>query len=158
MSRPLLLGALFASLALNVFIGGAFVGAHLTKQNAPASPAAAAPGERPRNPLMMALRTLPPEARAAWRESARDFAMTQGPRTRQARGLAREAMRGFGNEPFDQAATLAALEAARKAEYENRLAMDRRIVAFVATLPQDQRAAFGEALAQPVMRPERRGD
>ncbi|WP_421937555.1 periplasmic heavy metal sensor [Phenylobacterium sp.] len=158
MSRPLLLGALFASLALNVFIGGAFVGAHLAKDKAPPSPVAARLDERPRNPLMTALRTLPPEARKAWRESARDFAVTQGPRTRQARGLAREAMRGFGAEPFDQASTLAALEAARKAEYENRLAMDRRIVAFVATLPQDQRAAFGEALAQPVMRPERGRD
>ena len=158
MSRPLLLGALFASLALNVFIGGAFVGAHLAKDKAPPSPVAATPDERPRNPLMMALRTLPPEAREAWREGGRDLAATQGPRARQARGLAREAMRGFGNEPFDQAATLAALEEARKVEYENRLAMDRRIVAFVATLPKDQRAAFGEALAQPVMRPERRGD
>ena len=48
MSRPLLLGALFASLALNVFIGGAFVGAHLAKDKAPPSPVAATPEERPR--------------------------------------------------------------------------------------------------------------
>lgn len=152
MSRPLLLGALFASLALNVFIGGAFIGAHLTKSAEPPRPATAPPTERPRTPLLSAVRALPPEAREAWRESGREFTITHAPRARQARSLAREAMRSFGNEPFDQAAALAALEKARKTEYENRLAMDRRIVGFVATLPQDQRAAFGEALSRPTAR------
>lgn len=155
MSSRLLMGALFASLALNVFIGGAFVGAHLTKAKAPPAAPAAPPGERPRNPLMGAVMTLPPEARAAWRESNRDFAMSQGPRAQEARRQARAAMRRFGDEPFDAAAASAALERARKAEYENRLALDRRIVAFAATLPREQRAAFGEALSRPQW-PERR--
>lgn len=151
MSRPLLLGVLFASLALNVFIVGAFVGAQLWKAGEPASPPApvAAVGERPRSPLMTALGVLPPESREAWRESGRDFMVNQAPRARAARRLAREAMRGFGNEPFDQAGTIAALEKARKAEYESRVAMDHRIVAFVATLPREQRERFGTALAQP---------
>lgn len=154
MSPRLLFGALFVSLALNVFVGGAFVGAYLTKTKAP--PTAEAPGARPRNPLMNAIRDLPPEARAAWRESGRDFAMTQGPRAQEARRLARETMRGFGDERFDKAAAIAALEQARKVEFENRVAMDRRIVEFVATLPREQRAAFGNALARPAWPAERR--
>jgi len=155
MSRPLLLGALFVSLALNVFIGGAFMGAHLTKSEAASAPAARGDSWRPRNPLAQAIRALPPEAQAAWREGGLAFAQTQGPKAREARQLARETMRSFGEEPFDQAAALAALRQARTAEYENRMAMDRRIVEFAATLPADQRKAFGETLSRPPMRPER---
>jgi uncharacterized membrane protein len=155
MSRPLLLGALFVSLALNVFIGGAFVGVHLTKANAP--PPAAEAGFRPRNPLVNAIRALPPEQRRAWREGGREFAATEGPKAQDARRLARETMRSFGNEPFDKEAALAALRQARAAEYEARVAMDRRIVDFAASLPRDQRAAFGEALARPPWPAERRG-
>lgn len=150
MSRPLLLGALFVSLALNVFVGGAFVGAYLAKAKEP-PPAAA--GLRARSPLIQAVRALPPESQAAWREGGRDFARTHAPKTREARRLARETLRHFGDEPFDKDATLAALQKARAAEHENRLAMDRRIVEFAATLPQEQRAAFGEALAKPPIRP-----
>jgi uncharacterized membrane protein len=156
MSRPLLLGALFVSLALNVFIGGAFVGAHLTRAKEP--PPVAGEGLRPRNPLAQAIRALPPEARVAWREGGREFAQTHGPKGQEARRLARETMRGFGAEPFDQQAALAALAQARAIEHENRVAMDRRIVTFAATLPADQRAAFGEALARPPIRPERMRD
>ena len=154
MSRPLLLGALFVSLALNVFIGGAFVGAHLAKSKEPPAPAADA-GFRGRNPLVQAVRALPPESQAAWREGGLSFAQTYGPKAREARKLARETMRGFGDEPFDKDAALAALAKARAAEHENRMAMDRRIVEFAATLPRDQREAFGEALARPPLRPMR---
>jgi uncharacterized membrane protein len=157
MSRPLLLGALFVSLALNVFIGGAFVGAHLTKAKTP-PPAAAGESFRPRNPLAQAIRALPPESRAAWREGGREFAQTYGPKGQEARRLARETMRGFGDEPFDKDATLAALARARATEHENRMAMDRRIVEFAATLPPDQRKAFGEALSRPPVRLERPRD
>lgn len=151
MSRPLLLGALFVSLALNVFIGGAFVGAYLAKSREPPAPAVGA-GFRARNPLAQAVRALPPESQAAWREGGLTFAQTYGPKAREARQLARETMRGFGDEPFDKDAALAALAKARAVEHQNRVAMDRRIVEFAATLPRDQRAAFGEALAKPPQR------
>lgn len=157
MSRPLLLGALFVSLALNVFIGGAFVGAHLTRSKEPPPQAAAEAGFRGRNPLAQAVRTLPPESQAAWREDGAEFARTFGPKAREARKLARETLRGFGAEPFDKDAALAALARARAMEHENRLAMDRRIVTFAASLPADQRATFGEALARPPVRPVRDG-
>ena len=152
MSRPLLLGALFVSLALNVFVGGAFVGAYLAKSKEPPTAAAAF---RARNPLAQAVRGLPPQSQAAWREGGREFARTHGPKMREARRLARQTLRGFGDEAFDREAALAALRRARAAEHENRLAMDRRIVEFAATLPRDQRAAFGEALARPSMPPRR---
>lgn len=152
MSRPLLLGALFASLALNVFVVGGFVGLHLA-QSRPAPDAG--PAVRPRNPVEAAVRTLPPEARARWREEGGAFLRERGPQVRQARRLVRETMSSFGREPFDAAATLAALKRARALEYEHRLAMDARIVTFAATLTPEERAAFGDALARPG---PRRGD
>jgi uncharacterized membrane protein len=155
MSRPLLLGALFVSLALNVFVGGAFVGAYLANSKEPPAPTA---GLRARSAVVQAVRSLPPESQAAWRDGGLSFAQTYGPKAREARKLARETMRGFGNEPFDKDAALVALQKARAAEHENRLAMDRRIVEFAATLPRDQRAAFGEALAKPPIRPDRPRD
>jgi hypothetical protein len=63
--RPILHGALFVSPALNVFVGGAFVGAHLTKAKEPAPAASAGPFGPPRNPLIAAIRALPPERQVA---------------------------------------------------------------------------------------------
>jgi len=146
--RPILHGALFVSLALNVFVGGAFVGAQLTKAKAPPPVAAARePGQR--NPVMAAVRALPPEHQAAWRDQGPEYARTYGPKAREARKLARETMQSFAAEPFDAEAALANLARARDLEHESRLAMDRRLVTFAATLPQAERAAFGEALATP---------
>jgi len=146
--RPILLGALFVSLALNVFVGGAFVGAHLTKAQTP-PPAAAAPAPGQRNPVIAAVRALPPEHQAAWRDLGPEYARTYAPKAREARRLARATMRGFAAEPFDAEAALANLARARALEHESRVAMDRRLVTFAATLPQPERAAFGEALARP---------
>ena len=150
MNRPALWIALFVSLALNVFVAGAFVGARLT--NAPTTTEAAAssgPGQRPRNPIILAVRTLSPQSQAAWREQGAGLAQTVGPRSREARELARETMRGLGAETFDAEAALAKLRRARTLEHENRLAMDRRLVAFAASLPPDERARFAEALSRP---------
>jgi len=143
--RPILHGALFVSLALNVFVGGAFVGAHLQQAKTPvvAAPAVA------RAPLVMAVRGLPPEAQAAWRETNPDYARAYGPKVREARRLSRQAMLSFGDEPFDPRTTLETLSRARALEHEARTAQDQRIVTFAATLPQAERKAFGEALARP---------
>lgn len=147
MSRPVFYAALFASLALNVFVGGAFVGAHLTKAKAPPSVDGVGPGRR--NPILSALRELPPEAQATWRAQFLEHQRTYGPKGREARQLVRRTMRGFGAEPFDAQAATANLERARALEHESRVAMDRQLVEFAATLPQAERARFGEALAQP---------
>lgn len=143
--RAILLAALFASLALNVFVLGAFVGARLGDRE-PQHELARHTG---RNPVARAVQTLSPEHRVAWRERMPDFARENGPRIREARQLMRETMRGFGDEPFDSEAALADLRRARALEHQSRVAMDEQLVAFAATLPRDERARFGEALARP---------
>ena len=148
MPRWLLPAALFVSLALNVFVVGAFVGVHMARGKPPV--AATAPQDpRPRNPVMAAVRTLTPEQQAAWRDQMPGYAQTYGARVREARRSARETMLSFGDEPFDAQAKLEALKAARAVEQEGRLEMDRRLVAFAATLPPADRARFGAALARP---------
>lgn len=146
--RPLLIGGLFASLALNVFIGGAFLGSHLKKAQ-PTQSQAGVVGTGPHNPIQAAVRALPPERRAAWRAETPAYAQAYGPKVREARRLVRETMIGFGAEPFDPDAALRDLARARELEQEGRMAMDRRLVTFAATLPQPERAAFGAALARP---------
>ena len=155
MPRWLLPAALFVSLALNVFVMGAFVGLHM----AGGKPQGPPPDLRPRNPVAAATRTLSPEQQAAWRAQMPEFAQTFGPKVREARRLSRETMRSFGDEPFDAEAKLAALRQARALEQESRVEMDRRLVTFAATLPPADRARFGEALARPPLgrgRPGRR--
>lgn len=145
MSRPILLTVLFVSLALNVFVAGAFVGAKLNR----GPPDGGGQELRPRNPVAAAVAVLPPDAQAAWREQMPEFARTYGPKVRQARRLMRQTMLGFGDEPFDADAALADLRKARDLEAESRTEMDRRIVTFAAGLPRPERRRFGEALARP---------
>ena len=147
MDRRVLWIGLFASLALNVFVVGAFVGARLTRVEAPASPAAAA--VRARSPVIQAVRTLSPDSQAAWRAQNRAFAQVVGPDAREARRLARETLRGLGGATVDTDAAIASLEKARALEHASRTAMDRRLVAFAASLPPEERARFAEALARP---------
>lgn len=144
--RAVLLAALFTSLALNVFIVGAFVGSRLGGESRHGQPGPA------RSPVAAAVRTLSPEHQAAWRQQMPEFARGNGPRIREARRLARETLRGFGEEPFDAEAARADLRRARALEHESRVAMDERLVAFAATLPPEERARFGEALARPEAR------
>ena len=153
MSRTTLLAAgLFLSLMLNVFIGGAFLGTHLAGREPPQRPGA---GFGPRNPVAAAVATLPPETQGLWREQMPAYVQAYGPKVREARRLARQTQRGFGAEPFDADKAIADLERARALEFEARRALDRELVRFAATLPQAERAQFGEALARPPLR--RRG-
>jgi uncharacterized membrane protein len=154
MPRWLLPVALFVSLALNVFVVGAFVGVHLAGREPHRGP----PELRARSPVAAAVSALTPEQQAAWRAQAPGFAQTFGPKVREARRLTRETFRSFEDDPFDADAKLAALKQARALEQESRAEMDRRLVAFAATLPQADRARFGQALARPALgpRPARR--
>jgi len=157
MDRRLLYALLFVSLALNVFVVGAFVGARLSASKAPPPAAVAVPAQRPRNPLAIALQGLPEDEQAAWRAQGPEFAASNGPKVRAARQLARQTMIGFGRDPFDAQAALADLKKARVLEHEARDELDQRIVAFAATLPVADRAAFGEALARPALGGRRAG-
>ncbi|RAK65467.1 periplasmic heavy metal sensor [Phenylobacterium kunshanense] len=143
----LLAGGLFVSLALNVFIGGAFLGSHLAGGRGGSHE----PPARGRNPVALAVRDLSPEAQSAWRAGSPAYLREAVPKGREARRLARETMQGFGHEPFDPDGAFAKLKRARSLEYEARVAMDRRIVDFAAGLPAEERARFGEALARPAL-------
>ncbi len=151
----LLAAALFVSLALNVFVGGAFVGAHLAGGGEKPPGPGPGPGMGPRNPVAAAVHTLPPEAQELWRQQLPEYAQVYGPKVREARRLTRQTMRGFGSEPLDTEKAIEDLRLARALEFESRQAMDRKLVEFAATLPQADRARFGEALARP---PLGRGD
>jgi uncharacterized membrane protein len=153
MPRWLLPAALFASLALNVFVVGAFAGQHLMGGKPHGRP-----DGRPRNPVAAAVRTLTPDQQAAWRAQMPAFNESFGPKVREARQLSRATMRSFADEPFDADAKLAALSQARALEQEGRLEMDRRLVSFAATLPPADRAKFGEALAHPPPGRDRSGN
>jgi uncharacterized membrane protein len=148
MPRWLLPTALFVSLALNVFGIGAVVGAHVASERAERA-AAQAVQPRPRAPLQIAVRSLPPEAQAAWRAQMPAYTQVYGPKVREARQSLAQIIETFGHDPFDPDATLAELAKVRGAEQEARRELDRRIVAFAATLPADQRARFALALAKP---------
>lgn len=146
MNRSALWIALFVSLALNLFGAGLLVG---TRLHALRAPTQAMQDLRPGNPLQAAVRDLPPEAQAAWRAQIPAFAASNGPKVREARRLVRETWRSLGTEPFDPKAAEAALAQARALEHDSRVAMDRRLVAFAATLSPADRARLGEALARP---------
>ncbi|MBW8814125.1 MAG: periplasmic heavy metal sensor [Caulobacterales bacterium] len=148
MPRWLLPAALFVSLALNVFVVGAVVGVRLAADRAEHAALLQQQQRRPA-PLQIAVRSLPPEAQAAWRAQMPAYTAVYAPKTREARQLLAQTVESFGHDPFDAQATLANLEKVRAAEGEARHEMDRRIVAFAATLPADQRARFGLALARP---------
>ena len=146
MNRSALWIALFVSVALNLFGAGLLVG---TRLHGLRPPAAMSQDMRPRNPMQAAIRELPPEAQAAWRAEMPAFAASNGPRVREARRLTRETWRSLGTEPFDPKAAQAALAQARALEHESRLEMDRRLVAFAASLSPEDRARLGDALARP---------
>ena len=68
---------------------------------------------------------------------------------RETRRVSQAAIQGLSADPFDAAIAAADLERARNLEHKNRLAMDRRLVAFAATLSAEDRASLARALARP---------
>lgn len=149
MNRPILLTTLFVSLALNVFGVGAFVGARFKSDRSEVSQMEAGPERRDRNPVNAAIRTLSPEAQAAWRAQTPAFMATHGPDLREARRTTQQAIHRLGAEPFDATAAVSDFERARDLEHRNRLLMDRRLVAFAATLSPEDRARLARGLTRP---------
>ena len=107
------------------------------------------PERRDRNPVTAAIRTLSPEAQTAWRAQTPAFLEANGPAMRETRRVSQAAIQGLSADPFDAASAAADLERARNLEHKNRLAMDRRLVAFAATLSAEDRASLARALARP---------
>ncbi len=149
MNRSVLLAALFVSLIVNVFVAGAFVGSRLKPERPDRPSMVQGPERRDRNPITAAIRTLSPEAQAAWRAQAPAFLEANGPAMRETRRVSQAAIQGLSADPFNATATAADFEHARDLEHRNRLAMDRRLVAFAATLSPEDRAGLARALARP---------
>ncbi|MDB5450689.1 MAG: hypothetical protein JWQ52_1817 [Phenylobacterium sp.] len=142
MSRRTLLIALFASLALNLFVIGALAGAMGVRLHGFGRESHAHAG------MQGAGTVLSPEHREAWRTELRAQAATSGAKLRQARMLRRGAWARFATDPFDAPAILADLDRSRALEMDGRAELDRRIVAFAGGLPTDERVRFAEALTQ----------
>jgi uncharacterized membrane protein len=148
MSTRALWVALSVSLAVNVFIVGAFVGSRLSDGPRGMPISAKGPDPRTRNPVGAAIRELSPEAQAAWRARSIEFAKRAGPKMREARTLSLATFRSLGDPAFNPDAARANLERARALEFEGRLEMDRRLVAFAETLSPADRSRLAEALAR----------
>lgn len=151
MSRRTLYIALFVSLALNLFVVGAGVGAYLLGGHLPGR------GGPPRGggpPMFAAAQALPGNEVDAYRDALSAEALAVRPTMRQARTLRHDAWLKLGADPLDSAAIVADLDKARSLQAQAQSQMDRRIVDFAAHLPAAERGRFGEALSQP---PQRRG-
>jgi uncharacterized membrane protein len=153
MNRTILLTALFLSFALNVFGAGALLGARLSSDRSESNPVGVAPERRGRGPINAAIRSLSPEAQAAWHAQTPTFLSTHGPGLRAARRATQAAIEGLGADPFDANLAATDLKRARDMDHANRLAIDRRLVAFAATLSTEDRGRLAVALARP--RPSR---
>lgn len=148
MSRRTLYILLFVSLAVNLFVVGAAVGAfvfgarmhrHVTEpRGGPAMLAAAA--------------ALPDDQREAYRQALRTEAGAVGPRLREAHQLRRQAWGRLGADPLDAKGIGADLDRARALETQARGDVDHAILNFSARLPAADRARLGQALAQPMRR------
>jgi len=149
MSTRALWVALSVSLAVNVFVVGAFVGSRLSDGTRGMPVSAKGPDPRSRNPVGAAIRELSPEAQAAWRAGSLEFSTRAAPKMREARTLSQAAFRSLGDPAFSPEVARANLERARALEFESRLEMDRRLVAFAVTLSPADRSSLGEALARP---------
>lgn len=142
------------SLALNLFLVGAVVGALVIGAHKPPMRR----GEpRPGPALFAAAQALTPEQQQAYRMALRDQSRAMAPKLREAREARRSAWRRLGEDPVDQAAVARDLDRARALEGEARGAIERRLLAFAAALPADERAQLAERLSRAAPGPRGEG-
>ncbi|HEX5379822.1 MAG TPA: periplasmic heavy metal sensor [Phenylobacterium sp.] len=138
--------ALFASVALNLFVIGAVVGGFVLAQRIhAAAPARPAMGQLP---LWTAADGLPAPHRDAYRELLRGQTLSVGQQVREARMARRRAWGGMAAEPFDAAGAAKSLEDARTLEMQARGEVEKKILDFAATLPAAERAQLAQGLAR----------
>jgi uncharacterized membrane protein len=150
MSPRSLVIALFASLALNLFILGLAAGAYFLGDRMHHR----RPEFRGGNPMMAAGAVLPDNEAEAYRDALSGQVMAERPKVHEARTIRHDAFVRLGADPVDANAINADLDRARVLEGEARGEVDHKIVEFAAKLPAADRAKLGQALAQP---PQRRG-
>lgn len=160
MSARSLAIALFASMALNLFVIGTVVGGLVIAHRLHAAGPLARPGVA-QQPLWAAADGLPPDHRRAYRALLRGQALDVGRQVREARMARRRAWEGLTAEPFDPAGAARHLADARTLEMQARGNVEQKIVEFAATLPPAERAELAAGLARsgpnPVMRRMRGG-
>ncbi len=146
MSRKTLLTALFASLAVNLFLVGAVAGGLVIGQKVRAERPHMAQRQNP--PLWRAGDGLPPDRAQAYRSALRD----QSPEVREAMRAARaarmEAWRSIGQEPFDPAAAKRRLAVIRTQEADARGQIEDDMIDFAAGLSPEDRKVLARGLTE----------
>ncbi len=141
--------ALAISLVLNVFLVGAGVGAFVFRERLLHDQLKHAP-----TPLNVAARELSPDVRARLRDSMRSVALAAKPDFVAARQDRLKAAELAAAPTYDRTAVKTQLDQARDAETRGKNRLEDKLLDFLGTLPQDQRAKLAEALKG---RPPRHG-
>lgn len=151
-TRPLVI-ALFASVALNLFIVGAVVGGlvigHRVQMTVTHPPPRGGAG------LWDAARALPPESRRAYQQVLQDEAAAAHRTLAASRDARRAAWQKLASDPVDIDAVRKDLASARSLELSGRASIEDHLVLFAASLPLQQRVRLAEHLSHP--RRERQG-
>lgn len=142
MSRRALTIALVVSVVLNLFLIGAIVGAMRFAGHMHG------PAMRPPGPLWAAADGLSPDRRRAFRQALRGEVGGVGGKLIEVRRARREAWLGLSADRFEPAVVAAALERARTLEFTARADVERRVLAFAATLTPAERATLAAGLAR----------
>jgi uncharacterized membrane protein len=153
MGQRSLLIALIVSLAVNLFVIGAVVGAFALGSRVHAFRG----GGRPVTPLWAAAADLSPDRQTAYRQALRGEAGEVAGKLRAARQARRDAWLSLRSQPFDAVAAATALDRARALEMQARGDVEHRIIDFAAGLTPPERAQLAERLAR-AGPPGRRGD
>jgi uncharacterized membrane protein len=129
---------LAVSIVLNLFLAGALVAGYVSLRT----------GGRMINAgsLRIAGSELPAAVRKPFRASLRQVRRSMRPAVVQARAAKAEAASLLRQPVVDQTAVMASLDRARAADMAVRAAVERRAVAYAATLPPGDRAALADAM------------
>jgi uncharacterized membrane protein len=150
--------ALVGSAALNVFVVGVVAGVAASGARITLSPPAK---PKPAN-IWTAAQSLPPGDREKFHAMLRREADAVQPALVATRAARQQAAALMAEPAFDAAAAAAALGRARSSEEEARAEVDRGLVAYVASMPETERAELAEAMthagAQAVRQSVKEGD
>lgn len=139
-----LLAGLLASVALNLFLVGAGVGALIYSRVAPK--AVATSGSPSRAPLRTMTDALAPEHRAPYRAGVRRSLDASMGDVQEARRLRSEAYDLMSAPTFDPAAVVDRLDRARTLEMGARRRVEADMIAYSATLQPAERARLAETM------------
>ena len=132
--------ALATSIILNLFLAGALVAGIISLRS----------GARMINAgsMRIAGAELPLSERRPFRTALRQARRAMRPTLVEARTAKTEAAMLLRQPVIDQTAVIAALDRARVADMSVRAAVERRAVAYIATLPAEDRATLSDAMQQ----------